>query len=253
MPEAPVAWSFALGQNLYTARDVSGSTPARDDRPFAGWLYATGGLSSASEADLSTVELSLGVIGPSAKGHEAQDFAHHVMDDDNDKGWNRQIDNRPAVLISLVRSWALRRAAFAEGFEADVVPAVGVNLGNVQTSAAVGMLARFGHHLEVDFGPPRIRPALSGIGVFRSPGTWAFYAFVGAEGRAIAYDQTLDGNDEGYWRVDREPLVGELSGGAELVYRAVHLSFAMIAQSATFRQQSQTPFVFGSLGLSIAF
>ena len=253
MPEARVAWSLAVGQSMYTARNVSSRNPPRDDRPFAGWLYATGGLSSASEADLSTVEVSLGVIGPSARAHEAQDFAHYLTNGDKYEGWNRQIDDRPAVLITLVRSWALQWAAL-EGFAADVVPAVGANLGNVQTSAAVGMIARFGHHLEVDFGPPRIRPALAGNGVFRSPnGKWAFYAFVGAEGRAIAYDQTIDGNDDGYWRVDREPLVGEVSGGAELVYRAVRASFAMIVQSATFEQQSHTPFVFGSLQLSTAF
>jgi hypothetical protein len=252
MPEAPLVWSVALGQNIYTSREVSSRNPPRDDRPFAGWLYATLGLTSASDTDLATVELSLGVIGPAALAEELQDFTHELTDENEDFGWNRQISNRPAALLSLERRWAWRWADL-ESFEADLVPAVGLQLGNVQTSAELGLMARFGHGLAIDFGPPRIRPALSGIGSYRPPGGWAYYGFVGAEGRAIAYDATLDGNDDGYWRIDREPLVLEVSAGGALAYRAFRLSFAMIGQTATFDEQTKKPFLYSLVQLSFAF
>jgi hypothetical protein len=250
---AAITWSAAIGQSIYVSRDVGSRDPPRDDRPFAGWLYATLGLNAATATDFATAELSLGVIGPAAQGEELQDLVHTLRSENEDEGWNRQIDNRPAALLSLERRWAIEWARPSEDLAADVVPAAGLQLGNVQTSAAAGFLVRFGRHLPIDFGPPRIRPALSGIGVFRPPTDWALYGFLGAEGRAVAYDATLDGNDDGYWRIDREPLVGELSAGAVLAVRSFRIAFTAIAQTASFEEQSEEPFFFGSLQMSYAF
>jgi hypothetical protein len=250
---AAITWSAAIGQSIYASREVGSRDPPRDDRPFAGWLYATLGLNAATATDFATAELSLGVIGPAARGEELQDFVHTIRSENEDEGWNRQIDNRPAALLSLERRWAIEWARPSETLAADVVPAAGLQLGNVQTSAAAGFLVRFGRHLDIDFGPPRIRPALSGIGVFRPPPDWALYGFLGAEGRAVAYDATLDGNDDGYWRIDREPLVGELSAGGVLAVRSFRIAFTAIAQTATFEEQSKKPFLFGSLQMSYAF
>jgi hypothetical protein len=133
------------------------------------------------------------------------------------------------------------------------VPALGVNLGNAQTSAAAGVLLRVGRGLAMDFGPPRIRPALSGLGVFRPPEGFAGYLFVGVEGRAVAYDETLDGNRRGYWDVDRSPLVGELPFGLALAWRGFRLAGTGVVQSETFQEQTRQPHVFGSLNLSFAF
>jgi hypothetical protein len=252
MPEAPIRWSAALGQSIYTARRVSSRSPPRDDRPFAGWLYLSFGLAAVAPRDLLAAELSLGVIGPASLADQTQSLVHTLIGVGDVDGWNRQIGLRPAGLLSLERRWALR-TELAPGLEVDLVPALGANLGNVQTAAAAGLLARIGHDLSIDFGPARLRPALSGIGVFRPPESWSLYAFVGAEGRAIAWDATLDGNDEGYWRIDREPFVLELSAGAGVAYRALRLSFTSIVQSATFDEQSDKPFAFGSMQLSIAF
>ena len=109
-----------------------------------------------------------------------------------------------------------------------------------------------GQDLSIDFGPPRIRPALSGLGVYRAPQGFAWYAFLGVEGRAVGYEATLDGNRHGYWKVDREPLVGELPFGLELAYRRVRLALSGVLQSKTFESQSGT-FAYGSITASIEY
>jgi hypothetical protein len=252
LPEAPVQWGFAVGQNMYVSSKRLTRDPPRDDRPYAGHLYGTFALFSMTRESLGSAELSLGAIGPASGAEQVQDLVHDVLDTEKLAGWDRQIGNRPAGLLTFERRWQ-RNTRLGEGLEVGIVPAVGVHLGNVQTSAAAGLMARIGRNLSIDFGPPRIRPALSGVGAFRPNEGLAWYAFAGVEGRAVAYDATLDGNHHGYWRIDRQPFVGELPFGLELAYGPARLSFTWVVQSETFEEQERSPFEFGSASFSMAF
>ena len=253
LPEAPVHWGFALGQTIHTPSHRLTANPPRDDRPYAGHLYGTLSLSAATDTRFGSVDLSIGAIGPSSGAGWVQDVVHELRGIERLGGWDHQIGNRAAGLLTFERRWQ-RNASLGEGLEVGFVPAVGVNLGNVQTSIAAGFLLRAGRNLSVDFGPPRIRPALSGLGTFRPTEGLAWYAFAGVEGRAVAYDATLDGNHHGYWQVEREPLVAELPFGIELVYGRSRFSFTWVLQSETFETQRNGPVhQFGSASLSIAF
>src|SRR5690606_26746025 len=99
----------------------------------------------------------------------------------------------------------------------------------------------------------RMRPSLSGLGVFRPPPGAAWYLFGGVEGRAVAYDATLDGNDERYWTTDSSPGVSEATFGLALARRCMHAPLSAIYQSETFESHSYDPFIFGSLNLSIRY
>jgi hypothetical protein len=250
--EAPVEWGVSLSQAMYTSRKRLTREPPRDDRPYAGHLGAAFSLQAADETSLGVAELSLGVVGPAALAEQTQDLVHDSLGVEKLGGWDRQIENRPVAMLSVERRWRIEPVP-SEGLEFDVVPALGANLGNLQTSAAAGFLLRVGHGLAMDFGPPRLRPALSGAGVFRPPENLAGYLFVGVEGRAIAYDATLDGNRNGYWRVDRDPLVGELPFGVALAWGPLRFTAAGVVQTDTFEEQSRDPHVFGSTNLSLAF
>ena len=258
--EATVEWGVALGQMLYTSRHRLTRTPPRDDRPYAASLTAVLSLVAASDTRLGVAELSLGVIGPAALGEQVQDLVHDAIGVEKLGGWGHQIGNRAAAMLTVEQRWRLERTLargprrpFGGPFEVDAVPAVGANLGNVQTSAAAGLLLRLGQGLAMDFGPPRMRPALSGVAVFRPPEGLAWYVFAGVEGRAVAYDATLDGNRNGYWRIDRRPLVGEATAGVALAWGPLRLDGAVVLQSATFDEQSQAPHAFTATSLSLAF
>ena len=250
-PEGEAGWGASFGQSFYTPRANDTPDPPSNDRPYAGWLYGSFSLFAQDERTLGLAELSLGVIGPSAKGKEVQDAVHEVLGVARSEGWSRQLGDVPAGLLSVERRWRFGRP-FLDGLEADVVPALGANLGNVQTSAAASFLLRLGQRLDVDFGPPRIRPALSGLGPYTPPEAFSWYLYAGAEGHAVAYDGTLEGRTRGYWKITPEPLIGELSGGLQLGWPRVRFSFSWVVQSGTFRTQS-TPFQFGAASLSIVF
>jgi lipid A 3-O-deacylase len=250
--EARPEWGVALGQAVYTPDARRTDSPPRDDRPYAGALTASFGLHAADDARAGVLELALGVVGPAALAEQAQDFAHSLTGRPDAGGWDLQISNRPVAMLTLERRWR-REARLGERLAVDVVPALGANLGNLQTSAAVGALLRVGRGLGMDFGPPRMRPALSGLGVFRPPEGFAGYLFLGLEGRAVAWDATLDGNRNGYWRIDREPFLAEVPFGLALAWRGARLHATGVLQSRSFDEQSSTPHAFGSVSLSFAF
>lgn len=250
--DARVDWGVAVGQWMYTPRDRSARNPARDERPYAGQLAASLSLQAAREDALGLVELTLGVVGPAALAEETQELMHDWLGEEPPNGWRRQIGNRPVAMLTLERRWRLERV-LGETLAVDLVPALGLHLGNVQTGAAAGALLRIGRGLAMDFGPPRMRPALSGLGFFEPPERFAGYFFLGVEARALAYDATLDGNRDGYWRVEREPLVGELPFGLAFAWRGARVAFTGTLQTRTFEEQDSAPHAFGSLSVSFAF
>ena len=253
LPDAPILWGADISQSIYTPRHKTVTDPPRDDRPYAGMLLGTLSISAMTDLSLGTIDFSLGVIGPGSGAGQLQKGVHELIGASSPQGWRHQITNRPAGMLTFERRWQLDTPLGDTGVEVGIVPAVGLSVGNVQTSAAVGLLARIGHGLSMDFGPTRVRPALSGGGFFRAPDRFAGYAFAGVEGRAVAYEATLDGNDNGYWQIDREPLVAEFPVGFEVAYRRARLAVAAVWQSQTFESQSSQPFLFGSVTVSVLF
>ncbi|MBK7015376.1 MAG: DUF2219 family protein [Sulfuritalea sp.] len=69
-PEAAgkVHLGLFLGQNLYTPRAIGVSQAQPLDRPWAAWLYLGGVAQRARDNRLDTVEIDLGLVGPSALG-----------------------------------------------------------------------------------------------------------------------------------------------------------------------------------------
>jgi len=258
--DATVEWGVSLGQTIYTPRARLTRDPPRDDRPYAASLTAALSLVAASDARLGAVALSLGVVGPAALGEQVQDLVHDAIGVEKLGGWGHQIGNRPVAMLTLEQRWRLERTLargprrpFGGPFEIDAVPGLGLHLGNLQTSAGAGLLLRLGQGLAMDFGPPRMPPSLSSVAVFRPPEGLAWYVYAGVEGRAVAYDATLDGNRNGYWRIDRRPLVGEVAAGLALAWGPLRLDGSVVFQSATFDEQSRTPHAFTATSLSLAF
>src|SRR5207244_10781648 len=83
------------------------------------------------------------------------------------------------------------------GVGADIVPQLGASVGNILTYGAAGALLRIGKGLGADYGPVRIRPALSGTDYFdadRLDEGKGYYFFVGTQGRIVGRNIFLDGN-----------------------------------------------------------
>ena len=223
--------TFAIGQSIYTPSDISIATYLPDDHPYGAWLY--GLLRHDYTSDLhdeeanwnsqvqKSVEWQLGVVGPSAGGAELQKWIHELNDDKDPKGWDHQLKNEPGVMASLL--WQKRYARKSGTF--DVIPSLGMGLGNVQTHALAGVTMRVGQNI-TGFPSRPVEAARVVAGQLRDDHATCYgirffsecYLFFGGEVRYIARNIFLDGNTfrDGGPSVDRVPVVYDIVAGLRL-------------------------------------
>lgn len=250
-----IQWS--VGQSIFTPEDLRRSNPDPTDRPYAGWLYTGGDLLQDQDGRaLEDLELLLGMVGPGSLAGEAQNAWHSSNGFGEVHGWSRQLHTEPGLVLSYERKWRFEQPLPAN-LAVDAVPELGASLGNVLTYGEAGGILRFGQNLGADYGPARIRPALSGGGWFDAdkmsmPVGW--YFFLGAEGRAVGRNIFLDGNT---WQssrsVDKKPLVTDIVYGASLFWTdKVRVDFAVTERSKEFYGQHFTD-RFGTITLACLF
>jgi lipid A 3-O-deacylase len=245
---------YTLGQNIYTPNDITLVSPPLDDRPYAGWSYGSVGLMKSGARKFDQVELSLGIVGPSAFAEDVQKFVHKVVDSNDPKGWHTQIGNEPALLIAFQRTWRdPAQTGDASRLRFDLAPRVGWTVGNVFTQALAGATLRFGRNLLNDFGPPRIQPSPPGSGFFGQQDGFGWYAFAGVEARAVAHNIFLDGNTVGRSRsVNSRPLVGDAQFGLVAAWQTWRVSYTHVMRTREFKGQSERE-NFGAFSVSKRF
>jgi len=246
-PDAPRTRRFeiVLGQSIFTPANTRLIPPDPLDRPYAGWLYAgLGWYQETNRSSLDHLELQLGVVGPAALAKEVQGGFHDLLGQKTSAAWGFQLKNEPGIVISYDHKWRLGMP-LGSGFAVDAIPEFGGSLGNVFTYGQAGLMLRFGQNLNADYGPARIRPALSGTTWFdrsQLDGVLGWYWFVGVQGRAVARNIFLDGSTfTNSPSVDKRALVGDVSAGASLFWLDwAKLDFVVTWRSEEFVGQGQT-------------
>lgn len=261
-PAGELRVGISLGQSVYTPGDDLRTDRILDDRPYAGWLY--GGFALINERrrepqgvdTLDTFEVNLGIVGPGAGGRVVQNRWHNLLAVDEAKGWSNQLPNEPGIVLYYERKWrdpTNLKTRLIDDLAIDVIPHAALSLGNVATYAAGGATLRFGRNLDVDFGPPRIRPALSGSGHVRAEDEVGWYFFAGSEIRGVAYDIFLDGPAlRSSQSVDRKPVVVDLQAGAAITWRSMRASYTYVIRTREFDGQ-KIPDRFGAFSLTFGF
>ena len=245
-------YGLFLGQSLFTPQNLFLRIPDPRDRPYAGWLY--GGVTAYRDTGdrLDRGDVTLGLVGPGAAGAAVQNTWHRAaplpaLRGMHANGWSSQLRDEPGLILSEQRQW--RFAGAAGPIEVDALPEVNASLGNIFTYAAAGGLLRLGQRLQVDWGQPRVQPALNGSDfVNRSAfdGHWsAWYLFGGVEGRAVARNIFLDGNSfERSAHVTKEPFVVDYTAGLMLYLAAARISASYTRRTREFvTQLKQDDFV----------
>ena len=251
-----VDWRYkvgsALGHNTYTPVDTDTAALLPGDRPYAGWLYGSILLHAQLDNQLRLVELSLGIIGPSALGEQFQNSWHDVIDVPHAEGWANQLHDEPGLEVSWerrYRTWQWN-AASGSRLGLDLLLRHRLTLGNVATHLAGGAVMRFGWRLPADFGADLIRPGGGGIANDGSPGRFSAYTYVSGEVRVVARDIFLDGNT---WRdshsVDKRPVVADFSVGFVLHWPGFQFTYTQNYRTKDFYGQPRRD-VFGSVGFS---
>lgn len=246
-------YSLALGQSMFTPKDITRRGLIVNDRPYAGWLYGNIGLISDTDQRLDTLEFSMGVVGESALAEPVQETVHQWTDSPDPAGWDNQLQDEPAIMATYERRWRNLYQFEPFGLGADLSPHIGGSAGTVFTQAAAGATLRLGFDLPADYGPPRIRPSLPGSDFFIPTRELSGYVFAGVEGRAVAHNIFLDGNlFHDSHSVDKKPLVGSLQLGAVFTWQTMRLSYTHVFMTREFDAQDSGD-QFGAITLSLRF
>ena len=268
-----------FGQSIHTPEDFSRTNLISNDRPYAGLLYTglawnrRSRISGSNLEMLDTREITLGVIGPWSGSEQTQNLVHDAIGEDKFLGWQNQLKNEPAFQLALDRKFKSFRGAGAvtPGFSADSIRSLGLRIGNIETSATLGVEGRIGLNLPNDFGSYPIRPGAENrppstssqyvkSGEFCSTKTrprFGLYLFGMLEAKLVAYDFSLDGNlFRSSHSVTRRPGVIQVAFGVGthgiLAGHDVRLAVMRVYRSREFESQD-TNHVYGSIALSIEF
>lgn len=251
--------SYSIGQNIFTPEDISRSDPSRDDRPYAGWLYAGIGLVAASDQRLDKLELDVGVVGPYSFADEVQTRWHDMIGITKPEGWGSQIRTEPGFALFYERSWRRLRdidltgIVPIENFGVDMTPHIGGALGNVFIHGTGGVTFRIGDDLRNDFGPPKLRPNLPGTDFFEPDDSIGWYLFAGGELRLVGRNIFLDGNTfRNSRRVNKVPVVADFQIGAAITFGRARFSYTQVFRTKEFEKQAGLS-QFGSAAVSIRF
>lgn len=249
-----------VGQNLYTPKSIGTSAPQPFDRPWAAWLYLGGVAQRAKGERLDTVEIDLGLVGPAALGKEVQAGWHKLIGAPRPMGWQHQLPNEPAFLVSYLGK-SKRPLGRLAAFDLELIPHGGATLGTVMTLARGGGLLRLGRHM-TGFGPDTIEPGGAMLQNMRRDieagraQKFEWYVFAGLDHRLIAHNIFLDGtvfrDSPG---VRRRPHVYDVSAGISLRIDAVRLSLTRVRRSEEFHtaQGGGGRQTFDSVNLGIEF
>lgn len=202
-----LTYEISAGQKMYNPISGYSPDPNRQDRPFAGYLY--GGLAasffSKKEGVLKT-SLEMGIVGPGAKGEEAQDLLHRIVGFYEVQGWEYQIQQDLAVNLGVQYTKLLYRSASkdidfsAEGYG---------NLGTTFSGAGAGILFRAGKINQL-YNSATTNSIIGNQGKTEKLTKHEFFFYAKPQLNYVAYDATISGSlfhDDSPVTFDTKPFV----------------------------------------------
>ncbi|WP_113653854.1 lipid A deacylase LpxR family protein [Pedobacter namyangjuensis] len=186
-----LTYEISAGQKMYNPVSGFSPDPAKQDRPFAGYLYAGGNVSLfyKNESVLKT-GLEVGVVGPAALGKEAQQLLHDLVGFYEIEGWQYQIKNQFAVNLNAQYTQLLHRsAAKTVDFSFDGY----ANLGTTFSGAGAGILFRAGNinHL---FNSASTNAIISNNSKVEKIAKNELFFYAKPQLNFVAYDATVQGS-----------------------------------------------------------
>ena len=244
--------AYHFGHQIYTPEEIENHWLIKDDRPYAGLMFAGVSLFSDTQHEgwrsAEELHLDVGIVGPAAGGKRLQRAVHKATGSDEPNGWEHQLENEPFVNLAYQHRWWLQKRM--GGLELEYGPSLGFSLGNLYTYASTGLGARLGQNLQRSFSIPSVTPGQSGNQFFHAGSGFGWYGFANLEGRYMAQNMLLDGNTfEDSHSVDRGEWVGDATLGGVLTWSRWQLAFASVWRSREFEGQQEHD-QFGSITLS---
>lgn len=222
---------IAVGQQMFTPERKRRVHLQSDDRPYAGWLFASYEQATETYIDERRAAVDVGVVGPMSLAGETQNIAHKLMGVRNAAAWNTQESNAVGVLAqySYVRRQQLGPVL---NVAAQSYWGVAGAAGNIRTSASLGAGVRLG----------RVENAGGGASLF-SPGridrfarngrNW--YVFGSGRVEGVARDGFLQGvGGHASHTVRAKPVVVEYQTGYTAQFGRQQWQASLVRRSEQF-------------------
>lgn len=224
----------------------------QQDRPYAGWMYASYGQTNVyNDEHVLQFDGAVGILGPGAKGKELQTNYHNFIGLYKLYGWENQLQNEVGVnasvryyqpLIAATKSFSLHAAGKA-------------TLGNTFTNASAGALLKLGKLEDEQY--TAYWAGHLGQSKQQQQHQTEFIFFVEPMLMAQAYNATVQG---GLFRKDKGNYVSELNPFIYLIKSGIILSTRQTSFSAYYcikQREAKTmidPYeVYGAFAFSIRF
>jgi hypothetical protein len=218
------AASLTVGQEIYTPRQDA-PAPVPGERPYAGWLHATGAAVAVRAGRTRTLAVTAGVTGPPSLARPVQDGVHRLMRNQPQLGWAHQLRAGAGVEVAYAEVRRGERRVGGSGIAA-VRGQWGATLGTVRAGLGVGGDGTLGLR-----GPRPWSPAEPEVE--RPPRA---YLLGGVRQDWVLRDAFVEGRGARAGAV-RRPLVpqGEVGGGYR--WRALAVEYRHVVRGRAYRAQ----------------
>lgn len=180
--------AYTVGQAMNTPSDITVAVPDEDDLPYSALLFLNNSYLVANDRYADKISTTIGIVGPAAFGEETQKFVHELIDSDEPKGWDTQLENELVFQLSrarIVRSWV------SGSGNADLLSSADLRLGTIESSVNGGLMLRYGRGLVDSFATPLFNDSRTSNPA-AIEGGWYIYA--GAEAGYMFNQIFTDGN-----------------------------------------------------------
>jgi lipid A 3-O-deacylase len=184
-------YEISLGQKMYNPISGYSPLPQKQDRPFAGYLYAGTAVNLFYKKErVLKIAAEFGTVGPDALGEDAQKLLHDTFGFYEIDGWQYQIRNELAVNLSVQYTQLLHRSGSKNvDFSLDSY----INAGTTFSGAGTGILFRTGRINQL-FNSSHTNSIISNKAKTEKLNKKESYFYAKPQINFIAYDATIQGS-----------------------------------------------------------
>ncbi|HEX8575118.1 MAG TPA: lipid A deacylase LpxR family protein [Flavobacterium sp.] len=244
---------FRLGQYIYTPSTPNAAKIAKQNRPFAGYLFAEAGVHIFYQSqNVFKVTAQIGVLGPPSGAAGFQETFHQAFGYNKVEGWKDQIHTTFGIQGGLLYSKAIVPAAATQRTDLHLLGKI--NIGTIWNGISVGPLARISLQKELQ---PIYNSNLYGGALNPDKAKYKIqselYFYINPNINYQVYDATIEGslfdNDS---PVTYGLIPFRFNGEAGIKYRKNHwnLHYIFMYRGKELQNDKVNGYYYGSIGAS---
>ena len=215
-----------VGQTMVTPDDITLEDPPRppDDLPYAGLLFYSDTWVRFDAREAERIGVTIGILGEYSFAEETQTLVHAILDGDEPKGWDTQLNNEIVFQFSRGQVW---RSWSAGDGSADLLLGADAALGTIASYVGASVMVRYGEELQRSFATATLGSSRVSNPIATRAG---WYLFAGLNANYLANQIFLDGNtfhNEGQEPMDYDPFTLGATLGVAYSWKNLALTFAI--------------------------